>query len=76
FKQWLLDVWYAKNYWFIENHGGSNVCDLHYWPNWELANLASILAIGIYTDNVEMVNFVYKNFREGKGSGAINHMIP
>lgn len=76
FKQWLLDVWYAKNFWFIDNHGGSNVCALHYWPNWELANLASILAIGIYTDNVEMVNFVYKNFREGEGSGAVNHMIP
>ncbi len=76
FKQWLLDVWYAKNYWFIENHGGSGVCNLHYWSNWELANLASILAIGIYTEDIDMVNFVYKNFREGEGSGCINNMIP
>lgn len=76
FKKWLVDLWYAKNYWFISNHGGDNVCSLHYWSNWELANLASILAIGIYTENADMVNFVYKNFREGEGSGAINHMIP
>ncbi len=76
FKQWLLDVWYAKNYWFINEHGGANVCPLHYWPNWELANLASIMAIGIYTENVDMINFVYKNFREGEGSGCIDNFIP
>ncbi|HIY13642.1 MAG TPA: alginate lyase family protein [Candidatus Alistipes cottocaccae] len=76
FKQWLLNVWYAKNKWFIENHGGSGVCNLHYWSNWELANLASILAIGIYTENIEMINLVYRNFREGEGSGCINNMIP
>lgn len=76
FKQWLLDVWYAKNYWFISTHGGSNVSNLHYWSNWELANLASILAIGIYTENVELINFVYSNFREGEGSGCIDNMIP
>ncbi len=76
FKQWLLDVWYAKNSWFIEEHGGDGVCSLHYWPNWELCNLASMLAIGIYTENVEIVNTVYRNFREGYGSGCINNMIP
>lgn len=76
FKKWLLDVWYAKNRWFIENHGGSGVCALHYWSNWELANLASILAIGIYTEDVQMINSVYENFREGAGSGCIRNMIP
>lgn len=76
FKQWLLDVWYAKNEWFITNHGGKNVCALHYWSNWELANLASMLAIGIYTESVEKINLVYENFRVGEGSGCIDHMIP
>lgn len=76
FKKWLEDVWYRINREFIETHGGSNVCDLHYWSNWELGNLASILAIGIYTENSEMVRFVYENFREGDGSGALHNMIP
>ena len=76
FKNWLKDVWYAKNYWFINNHGGSNVCDLHYWSNWELANLASILAIGIYLEDEDMVNYVNKQFLSGKGSGAIKNMVP
>jgi len=76
FGKWLKDVWYAKNYWFIENHGGSNVCDLHYWSNWELCNLASILAIGIYLDDADMVNYVNKQFLAGKGSGAVKNLVP
>jgi len=76
FKKWLKDIWYAKNYWFIENHGGSGVCDLHYWSNWELCNLASILAIGIYTEDESMVKYVDKQFHSGKGSGAVKNLVP
>jgi hypothetical protein len=66
----------AKNEWFIDNKGGSGTCDLHYWSNWELANLASLMAIGIYLEDTDLINKVYRNFREGTGSGAINNMIP
>ncbi len=76
FKNWLIDVWLSKNVWFIDTHGGPNNCSLHYWSNWELANLASILAIGIYTENPELITKVYKNFQEGDGSGCIGNMIP
>lgn len=76
FKTWLRNVWVAKNEWFIDNKGGSNTCDLHYWSNWELANLSSLLSIGIYLEDVALINKVYRNFREGKGSGAIGNMIP
>lgn len=76
FKTWLRNVWLAKNVWFIDNHGGSGVCNLHYWSNWELANLASMLAIGIYLEDSAVINKVYKNFKEGAGSGCINNMIP
>lgn len=76
FKTWLRTVWLERNEWFVDNKGGSGTCDLHYWSNWELANLASMLAIGIYLEDVAAINKVYRNFREGKGSGAINNMIP
>lgn len=76
FKTWLRNVWVAKNEWFVDNKGGSGTCDLHYWSNWELANLASLMAIGIYLEDVNLINKVYRNFREGTGSGAINNMIP
>ncbi len=74
FKNWLRDVWYVRNLDFLENHGGQ--CDLHYWSNWELANLASVMAIGIYTEDRAMIDYVENKFRNGKGSGAINNMIP
>ena len=76
FKTWMTTLWYPINHEFITTHGGENVCNLHYWSNWELANLASILAIGIYTENPEMITYVYQQFREGEGSGALQNMIP
>jgi len=76
FKKWLRDVWYEKNKWFIDNHGGPNVCDLHYWSNWELCNLASILAIGIYLEDAGMVNYVNRQFLSGQGSGAVENLVP
>lgn len=76
FKAWLRNVWIAKNEWFIDTHGGANNCSLHYWSNWELANLASMLAIGIYLEDTDLINKVYANFSEGAGSGCIDNMIP
>ena len=76
FRQWLLDVWYAKNKYFVDSHGKGNTCAQHYWSNWELANLSSILAIGIYMENTEMIDFVRRRFREGDGSACVNNMIP
>lgn len=76
FKQWLKSVWYEKNRWFLDNHGGPNNCPLHYWSNWELANLASIMAIGIYLEDVQMVSYVNHLFHYGEGSGALHNMVP
>lgn len=76
FKQWLRTVWYEKNKWFLDNHGGPNNCALHYWSNWELANLASIMAIGIYLEDVQMVSYVNHLFHYGDGSGALHNMVP
>lgn len=77
FKQWMVDVWYVKNLDFLENHGGKQYnCSLHYWSNWDLANMASILSIGILLDDQEKINYVIKYFKEGEGGGCIENMIP
>lgn len=76
FKNWLRTVWLEKNIWFIGTHGGSATCNLHYWSNWELANLASMLAIGIYLEDRMVIENVRMNFCSGDGSGAIGNMIP
>lgn len=76
FKKWLKDLWYAKNFWFIDTHGGSGTCNLHYWSNWELANLASIMAIGIYLEDKGMIDYVDNQYYKGVGSGALKNIVP
>lgn len=75
FKQWMVDVFASKNIDFLENHGGTNNCPLHYWSNWDLVNMCSYLAIGILTENDEMVNYVVNYFYQGAGNGCINNLI-
>lgn len=75
FKTWMVNVFAAKNKDFIDNHGGSTNCDLHYWSNWDLVNMASYLSIGILTENSEMVNYVVNYFYQGSGNGCIKNLI-
>ena len=75
-KKWLEDLWYAASYSSVSTHGGNKTCNLHYWSNWELANLACQLAIGIYLEDEEKIKIVNSEFSAGNGSGAINNMIP
>ncbi len=75
FKQWMINVFAKKNKDFLDNHTGSNVCSLHYWSNWDLVNMCSYLAIGILTENNDMVNYVVNYFYKGKGNGCISNLI-
>lgn len=75
FKDWIVDVFASKNKDFLDNHTGSNVCDLHYWSNWDLVNLCSYLSIGILTENSEMINYVVNYFYYGAGNGCIDNLI-
>jgi len=74
FKTWMVSLWYRKNMEFLTNHGGT--CNLHYWTNWDISNMASVLAIGILTDDNEKVNYAINYFKDGVGSGCIKNMIP
>lgn len=74
FKKWMVDLWYKKNLEFLEKHGGT--CDLHYWTNWDMANMCSGLSIGVLTEDNEKVNYIINYFKKGKGSGCIKNLIP
>lgn len=77
YKQWMVDVFYSLNMAFLNSHWGT--CDSHYWANWDLCNLASVIAIGILTDNRSMYNYAVDYLQRGKGNGnllkAINHVF-
>lgn len=73
FKKWMVDVFAAKNLEFLKGHGGQ--CSDHYWSNWDLVNMCSYMAIGILTENDDMVNYIVNYFYNGVGNGYIGKLI-
>jgi len=77
YQNWMKDVFYTLNMAFLTSHWGT--CDSHYWANWDLANLASVMAIGILTDNRSMYNYAINYLQNGNGNGnwykAINYVF-
>ncbi|KAH8817082.1 putative GPI anchored protein [Xylogone sp. PMI_703] len=73
FKTMLHDVFFAVNHDFLVRH--NNAATDHYWANWDLCNMASMLAIGIFNDNVTMYNEAITYFKKGVGNGNIDKTI-
>ena len=69
FKTMLLNVFYPGNDGFLATHWGR--CIEHYWANWDLCNLASMLAIGIFCDDKAKFDRAIDYFKNGGGNGAI-----
>lgn len=78
FKTFMLTVFYPKNHDFLVRHNGT--CISHYWANWDLCNIASVMAIGVLTDNRQLYNEAVNYFQRGAGNGnilkAINYIHP
>ena len=73
FQQMMLTVFYPMNHDFLRDHNGAKVD--HYWANWDLANMDSMLAIGVLADRREIYNEAIGYFRHGAGNGAIDHLV-
>ena len=69
----LRDVFYPMNHDFLVNHNGADVT--HYWANWDLANIATMQAIGILSDNNTMYDEAVTYFKSGAGNGALPNAI-
>ncbi|SFS85967.1 alginate lyase family protein [Mucilaginibacter polytrichastri] len=73
FKNWMLNVYYPVSYDFLNRHNGT--CNTHYWLNWDMSNMCTVLAIGILCDDTAKVNYAinyYKN--NGVGNGYIGRV--
>lgn len=73
FKKWMVDVFASKNYNFMTTHAGT--CPDHYWSNWDLVSMCSYLAIGVLTEDDDMVNYIVNYFYTGEGNGCIRKLI-
>ncbi|KAJ5679908.1 GPI anchored protein [Penicillium macrosclerotiorum] len=73
FIDMMVNVFYPLNHDFIVNHHGAAID--HYWANWDLCNIASILSIGILSDNKTMYEEAITYFMSGAGNGQIENAI-
>ena len=74
FEDMLLEVFHPLNENFLTNHNDAVITN--YWANWDLCNMASILAIGIFTDREDLVDRAVTYFEEGEGNGSLLNAVP
>lgn len=73
FQQFMTNVFYPKNKDFLVRHHGT--CDSHYWANWDLCNMDSMLAIGVLCDSRTIYNEAINYFKTGIGNGAASWFV-
>lgn len=73
YKQWMLTLFYPMNHSFLQEHNGA--CIDHYWANWDLGNVASVMSIGILTDNRTLYNEAVNYLQRGGGNGNLRKAI-
>jgi hypothetical protein len=74
FKTMLLTKFYPISSDFLVRH--NNTCFDHYWANWDLANMATIIAIGVFTDDRAKFDEAVSYFKTGVGTGQVDRMVP
>ncbi|MDQ0874528.1 hypothetical protein QFZ77_003187 [Paenibacillus sp. V4I3] len=77
----LLNVFYKplNERFLIGNEYGGDHNDAYiqnYWANWDLANMATTVAIGIFCDRRDIYDIGVEYFKNGAGNGSIYNAIP
>jgi hypothetical protein len=73
FQKMMLTVFYPINHDFLEHHNNRKID--HYWANWDLCNLASMIAIGVLCDQRSIYNEGIHYAKYGQGNGAIRNAV-
>jgi Alginate lyase len=74
FQNMMRNVFYPLNDSFLRNHNDAFITN--YWANWDLSQMASILAIGILCDDAALYDQAVNYFKSGAGNGAIRNAVP
>ncbi len=73
FQKMMLDVFLPINQDFLKRHNNTKID--HYWANWDLCNMASMMAIGILCDQRSLYDEVVGYYKDGKGNGCIRQAV-
>ncbi|MGP3976224.1 alginate lyase family protein [Streptomyces sp. 8N114] len=74
FQDMMAGVFYPVSDDFLKNHNGA--CVTNYWANWDLCNMAAIMAIGILNDDQAKFDQAVDYFHKGEGNGSLAHAVP
>lgn len=77
----LINVFYKplSERFLISNEFGRDHNDAYitnYWANWDLANMAATVAIGIFCDRRDIYEIGIDYFKNGRGNGSVYNAIP
>lgn len=77
----LVNVFYKplNERFLYANEFGRDHNDAHiqnYWANWDLANVAASVAIGIFCDREDIFDRAIEYYKYGAGNGSIYNFIP
>ncbi|WP_145746870.1 LamG-like jellyroll fold domain-containing protein [Variovorax beijingensis] len=71
FQDMLLKVFYPLCHDFLVNHNGTETRKVtHYWANWDLCNICSVYAIGVFCDRPDLTAEAISYYKTGRGNGA------
>jgi fibronectin type 3 domain-containing protein len=70
FQQYMRTQFYPINSAFVGGQTNS-----HYWANWTLANMCSLLAIGVLCDDQVIVDEALNHFYNGVHTGGIENAV-
>lgn len=73
FQNMMVKVFYPINHDFLIRHNGTPID--HYWANWDLCNMASMIAIGVLCDNRGIYEEGIRYAKSGEGNGAIKNAV-
>ncbi|NUR41329.1 MAG: cell wall anchor protein [Streptomyces sp.] len=73
-QEMMANVFYPLNNQFLTGH--NDACITNYWANWDLCNMASVLAIGILNEDSAKYDQAVTYFKSGAGNGSIAHAVP
>lgn len=63
------DVFVAEGLYFLNTHYGNGYD--HYFANWDICNLAAMMAIGVFTDNQTLYDYALNYALNGPSTGAL-----
>ncbi|MDR6539533.1 LamG-like jellyroll fold domain-containing protein [Variovorax soli] len=71
FQAMLLKVFYPLCHDFLLDHNGTEARKVtHYWANWDLCNICSVYAIGVFCDRSDLTAEAINYYKTGRGNGA------